>query len=70
MKTLLLLLGAFLTCGALAQDRPVPRPAMAARLAADEDVIGIVHWGLNTYTDREWGYGDEDPALVQMDIKS
>jgi len=64
MKTLLLLLGAFLTCGALAQDRPVPRPAMAARLAADEDVIGIVHWGLNTYTDREWGYGDEDPALL------
>ena len=64
MKTLLLLLGAFLTCGALAQDRPVPRPAMAARLAADEDVIGIVHWGLNTYTDREWGYGDEDPVLL------
>ena len=31
------------------------------RLRADEDVIGIVHWGLNTYTDREWGYGDENP---------
>ena len=30
MKTLLLLLGAFLTCGALAQDRPAPRPALAA----------------------------------------
>ncbi len=49
---------------ATATARPVPRPAMAARLAADEDVIGIVHWGLNTYTDREWGYGDEDPALL------
>ena len=47
-----------------AASRPVPRPAMAERLAKDIDVIGIVHWGLNTYTDREWGYGDEDPALL------
>ena len=47
-----------------ARERPVPRPAMAERLATDVDVIGIVHWGLNTYTDREWGYGDEDPAML------
>ena len=37
---------------------------MAARLAAGEDVYGIVHWGLNTYTDSEWGRGDADPALL------
>ena len=43
---------------------PVPRPALAERLASDVDVIGIVHWGLNTYTDREWGYGDESPAML------
>ena len=46
----------------MALARPVPGPALLARLNADEDVIGIVHWGLNTYTDREWGYGDENPA--------
>ena len=42
--------------------RPVPSPALMERLKADEDVIGIVHWGLNTFTDREWGFGDENPA--------
>jgi alpha-L-fucosidase len=34
------------------------------RLVEGPEVIGIVHWGLNTYADREWGYGDEDPALL------
>ena len=41
--------------------RPVPSAALMERLRAEEDVIGIVHWGLNTFTDREWGYGDENP---------
>lgn len=45
-------------------DRPKPREALLNRLTEDVDVIGIVHWGLNTYTDREWGFGDEDPKML------
>ena len=53
-------LGAFFVEAA----RPVPGPALKARLESRDDIIGIVHWGLNTYTDREWGYGDEDPQML------
>ena len=47
-----------------AAARPAPGPALKARLDSDVDLIGIVHWGLNTYTDREWGFGDESPAML------
>lgn len=47
-----------------AVGRPAPSPALKARLQDGPEVIGIVHWGLNTYTDREWGFGNEDPAML------
>ena len=47
--------------------RPAPRPALLERIREGVEVYGIVHWGLNTYTDREWGYGDEDPAKLNPD---
>ena len=45
-----------------AAARPVPNAALQARLDAEAGIIGIVHFGLNAFTDREWGLGDEDPA--------
>ena len=58
-----IIIAAAFACEAFAA-RPVPRPALAQRLAEGPEIIGIVHWGLNTYTDREWGFGDEDPAML------
>ena len=48
-------------------ERPRPNAAQLARIRDGVEVWGIVHWGLNTFTDREWGYGDEDPARLNPD---
>ncbi len=64
IRSVAVVVAALAAYSAVSAVRPVPRPALKARLAEGIDLIGIVHWGLNTYTDREWGYGDENPGLL------
>jgi alpha-L-fucosidase len=42
-------------------DRPIPSPA---QLAWQRDELALfLHFGVNTFTDREWGDGKEDPSI-------
>lgn len=50
-------------------SQPAPKPygplPSAAQVRWQEmEMYCIIHFGVDTYTDKEWGYGDEDPALV------
>ncbi|MEX2154959.1 MAG: alpha-L-fucosidase [Gemmatimonadaceae bacterium] len=45
----------------VAQRRPRPSPS---QLLWQQDELAIfLHFGVNTFTDREWGDGTEDPAI-------
>jgi len=52
-------------CGRPPDDIPpndvVPTPQQVAY--QQMEFIGFVHFTVNTFTDREWGYGDESPEI-------
>jgi len=39
----------------------VPTPEQVAY--QQMELIGFIHFTMNTFTGKEWGYGDEDPSL-------
>ncbi len=50
-----------------AQAPPKPYGVLpsAAQLKWHEtEMYCLIHFGVDTYTDKEWGFGDEDPAIV------
>jgi alpha-L-fucosidase len=50
-----------------AQQAPKPYGALpsAAQLNWHEmEMYCLIHFGVDTYTDKEWGFGDEDPKIL------
>ena len=48
-------------CAEVPKCRPLPSRNLLHYIQSGIDVIGIVHFTVNTFTDREWGYGNESP---------
>jgi alpha-L-fucosidase len=66
-RLLLLLLFPLLTLGGFAQPAPKPYGPLPTQGQLNWQETGmycLIHWGPDTYTDKEWGYGDEDPKLI------
>ena len=48
---------------ALAQTPCGPVPSALQLRWQDMEMYAFIHYSLNTYTDQEWGFGNESPAL-------
>jgi len=67
MKYLSLFLLFIASSAAFAQPAPKPYGPLPTQGQLNWQETGmycIIHWGVDTYTDKEWGYGDEDPKLI------
>ena len=68
MKRLLLSLTAAMCLASCADNVKTPAPCGPVPTEnqlewQDMEMYAFIHYSLNTYTDQEWGYGNEDPKL-------
>jgi alpha-L-fucosidase len=54
----------FFTFGQSAPKPYGPLPTKGQLQWQETEMYCIIHFGIDTYTDKEWGYGDEDPAAM------
>ena len=55
---------ALVSCSRVAAPEPVgPLPSKQQTVLQDMEMYAFIHYSLNTYTDQEWGYGNEDLSL-------
>ena len=67
-KLTFLLLSALLTGACHRQVEPYgPLPTDDQVALQDMEMYAFLHYSLNTYTDQEWGFGNEDPTLFNPD---
>ena len=67
-----LTLAAALLLSATSLAAPRPAPSKPTQHFLDLEVVAIVHFGLNTFADKEWGYGDTPAAMfnpTKLDAK-
>jgi alpha-L-fucosidase len=63
-KLSVLVLAALLLAGCHARIEPFgPVPSEDQLRWQDMEMYAFIHYSLNTYTDQEWGFGNEDPVL-------
>lgn len=67
-KTILFLYSLILSFATIsAQTAPAPYgplPSKGQLNWHEMEMYCLIHFGANTYNDREWGFGDEDPKIV------
>ena len=46
-----------------ASSQTLPKPTENQLRWQEMEMYAFIHYSLNTYTDQEWGFGNEDPKL-------
>lgn len=67
MKFLLTILNIFFCTAFLHAQAPKPYgtiPNKAQLNWHEMEMYSIIHYGVDTYTDKEWGFGDEKPEII------